>query len=562
MATTVDLGNVIGPQGPQGVQGIQGPKGDTGPVGPTGPKASADINNLNPLKVSNTPNVVDCSDKNTTVGIGCSAISGTNSVAIGYRANTSIASRSPSKSVTIGANALAGISSSSESGSVSVGYGTEAVNGSVAIGYKSKANNTGCVSIGDSCSASNGYTEDSVVIGHNAHVNDNNSSVPANMCVVIGANSEADAGTENSVVVGPQSYVGGENSVAIGSAVGAYGKQDIAIGCNAATTGINESDGTGGDNIVIGVSAVCAGTAKESIAIGEQANTTKESSISIGTNARVSGSNCIAIGDSIIANSKKSVAMGSNAACAEGADFSVVIGSSATLYKPSSVCIGGGAAVSEKNSVAIGYACSCDFEDSVALGRGSTASSKYEVSVGNPTTQRRICNVADPKNSYDAVNLLYFNQNTPVTIKIAEGIATSTAALNASKTYAGFPNISIDATVYSMLFRYVYKGKLVPDAIIFEKAGSTTSPTKRQVFSVSQSQYIRTADVLNLNVLADCFVNFGMVTNASSTMLNLARVELSMSSSAEIMMNVSSSSAMGFDKNSTYAMYISFKRAA
>ena len=33
MATTVDLGNVIGPQGPQGAQGIQGPKGDTGPAG-------------------------------------------------------------------------------------------------------------------------------------------------------------------------------------------------------------------------------------------------------------------------------------------------------------------------------------------------------------------------------------------------------------------------------------------------------------------------------------------------------------------------------------------------
>ena len=50
-----------------------------------------------------------------------------------------------------------------------------------------------------------------------------------------------------------------------------------------------------------------------------------------------------------------------------------------------------------------------------------------------------------------------------------------------------------------------------------------------------------------------------MVTNASSTMLNLARVELSMTSQTEIMMNVSSSSAMGFDNNSTYAMYMSFK---
>ena len=44
-------------------------------------------------------------------------------------------------------------------------------------------------------------------------------------------------------------------------------------------------------------------------------------------------------------------------------------------------------------------------------------------------------------------------------------------------------------------------------------------------------------------------------------MLNLARVELSMTSKTEILMNVSISSAMGLDPNSTYAMYMSLKRA-
>ncbi len=41
MATTLDLGRVVGPQGPKGdtgATGPQGPKGDTGAVGPQGPK--------------------------------------------------------------------------------------------------------------------------------------------------------------------------------------------------------------------------------------------------------------------------------------------------------------------------------------------------------------------------------------------------------------------------------------------------------------------------------------------------------------------------------------------
>lgn len=40
MATTVDLGKVVGTTGPQGPQGIQGPKGDTGPQGFKGPTGS------------------------------------------------------------------------------------------------------------------------------------------------------------------------------------------------------------------------------------------------------------------------------------------------------------------------------------------------------------------------------------------------------------------------------------------------------------------------------------------------------------------------------------------
>ena len=67
MATTVDLGKVIGPQGPQGLQGIQGPKGETGPQGPkgeTGPAGTTNWSNITnkPFnRVGSAPLAIDSS---------------------------------------------------------------------------------------------------------------------------------------------------------------------------------------------------------------------------------------------------------------------------------------------------------------------------------------------------------------------------------------------------------------------------------------------------------------------------------------------------------------------
>lgn len=44
MATTIDLGQVVGPQGPKGDTGAQGPKGDTGLTPTITASASVDAN--------------------------------------------------------------------------------------------------------------------------------------------------------------------------------------------------------------------------------------------------------------------------------------------------------------------------------------------------------------------------------------------------------------------------------------------------------------------------------------------------------------------------------------
>lgn len=397
MATTVDLGKVIGPQGPQGVQGPQGPKGETGPQGPKGETGPAGTTNWS--NITNRP---------------------FNQV------------------------------------------------GSAPLGTDS-AGDLVC---------------------------------NVNMITPLVCSQEPEAN---------------ELSLAIGEGATAASKQDIAIGLQAQTTAYN-TQFVSGDNIAIGTKAACADSAQVAIAIGNAAAVTSGSGISIGHSASAVTDGSISLGNRTKTSGSDAVAIGSNA--------------------------------------------TCKFNSSVALGTGSIATSENEVSVGSADNPRRITYVAQPTHSYEAVNLAYFNKNSPFTLKLCDNVSTSTAVLDTNKTFAGFSNITMDNLVYSSLYMYMYRAKMVPDSIIFETTGSSTSPTKRQVFAISQCQHIYVNNILNLNLLADCFVNFGMITNASSNMINLARVELSITSTTEIMMNVSSASAMGIDTRSTYAMYLSLKRAA
>lgn len=264
-----------------------------------------------------------------------------------------------------------------------------------------------------------------------------------------------------------------------------------------------------------------------SLAIGEGATSASKQDIAIGTSAHTTGHNQHnASGDNI--------AIGTNAACTNTA----------------------------QSAIAIGCDADCSSSHSVALGERSISTGTYEVSVGNQNEQRRICFVDNPSNDYDAVNLTYFTNRVPVTVMLCSNVSTSTAVLNTNMTFATFSNIKLPSSAYDLMYTYIKLKNFTPDCIIFQVQGQTQTPTKQQVFTVSQSQNVYISNVLNLNILADCFVNYGMITNASSTMLNLARVELSMSSKTEILMNVSSASAMNIDKNSTYAMYLQLRPAS
>ena len=499
MATTVDLGKVIGPRGPQGPQGVQGPKGEPGPAG-----ANWYVLGI-ARKDYNEPGtfILDM-----TEGLNSNISDAFNSypyVVCRLRYDNHI------KAIFVPTAYYDKWSDSANKYENYIQFSCLTLKGT--SNYVPYYNNI--------VICENGTITGSVKDVDPAVDWSNIANRPFNGIgsAPLGTDSAGDL-ICNVNVIAPllcsQDAEANELSLAIGEGATAASKQDIAIGLQAQTTAYNKQF-VSGDNIAIGTEAACADSAQVAIAIGNAAVVTSGSGISIGHSASATTNGSISLGNSTQTSGSDAVAIGSNA--------------------------------------------TCKFNSSVALGTGSIATGENEVSVGSADNLRRITYVAQPTHSDEAVNLAYFNKNSPVTLKLCNNVSTSTAALDTNKTFAGFSNITMDNLVYSSLYMYMYRAKMVPDSIIFETTGSSTSPTKRQVFAISQCQHIYVNNILNLNLLADCFVNFGMITNASSNMINLARVELSITSTTEIMMNVSSASAMGIDTHSTYAMYLSFKRA-
>jgi autotransporter adhesin len=82
---------------------------------------------------------------------------------------------------------------------------------------------------------------------------------------------------------------------------------------------------------------------------------------------------------------------------------SVAIGAGAVAQ--SSVAVGGGAQATGANSTALGDNATASEEFSVALGAGSVADQPNTVSIGAPGSERRLTNLADGIDAFDAVNL-------------------------------------------------------------------------------------------------------------------------------------------------------------
>lgn len=320
-------------------------------------------------------------------------------------------------------------------------------------------------------------------------------------------------------------------------------------------------------NYTLGNAATC--DMDYSLAIGSDSISGGEYDIAIGTGAHT-------IPDNSATERHCNIAIGNEAVC-DASTKCIAIGTNAIASGEASICIGQNSKVANATQgISLGNNAICEYGNSVALGAQSQVDENNQVSIGNSDIQRRLSNVANPTKSYDAVNLDYFKKNTPGFVTITYDLDPSKAKLNASKTSAQFPSISIDNEVYNKLFTYMYKRTFVPDSIIFTYINYGDDSIKRQVFSVSDSgqMYDYLDQRFTFSIYAQSFVHQQMTTmiqSASSTMLNLARVSLQlhfapigsgeppMNVGPVISISVTSSSEIKFDSGRTYRVYLSFK---
>ena len=321
------------------------------------------------------------SDKAMAIGNGAGAAS-KNAVAVGASAQAI-----GSDSLALGPNARTEL---------------EAHNG-VAIGSWAKATEDNAIAIGQSAGAK---AENAIAVGLAAKANGTNS-------MALGANSGVAEDTTNSMALGNSAKVenaDSDSALAIGDGARVTASHAVAVGAGATATGVH-SLAVGTDLTVRGDSAMGIGYGAQvngtnAIGIGKAVNATDENVIALGTAAAANEAGAISIGERATVNSYDSIAIGAESSVAEGSQEAVALGYQATVSKNGAAAFGSHSSAAGELSTALGLNARTELgaSGSVALGAASVATGVNEVSVGNDTLKRKITNVADGRNSNDAVN--------------------------------------------------------------------------------------------------------------------------------------------------------------
>jgi len=337
--------------------------------------------------------------------------------------------------IALGQGAMAG----TEDGAVADGAG------SIAIGRDSQASGNSTVALGDGASVEDERVSNALAIGTDARVSGNQSD----QAVAIG--NEAHAGAASATALGAAAAASGTSATALGAGAQASGGSSIAIGQSNAAAGSAFAAGTGayagtpdsialGTNAGVGTVGNAAGDRTSHIAIGTGAGQTvagnQNTAIGYSAGSGVTGDDNIALGTEagggLTGNNNISIGVGANngaggraqaisiGARTEAGSDSVALGDGARALGTETLALGKDSGA-EGNGVAVGALAWAD-GNSVALGRNSAArnsdisGSGYltgaaapgsVVSVGNTSSdlQRRIVNVADGAQGYDAVNV-------------------------------------------------------------------------------------------------------------------------------------------------------------
>jgi len=178
---------------------------------------------------------------------------------------------------------------------------------------------------------------------------------------------------------------------------------------------------------IVASSLVVSFASADSVWIDNSVNTHPQDSVKIGKSGYVGASEAIAIGSHADAHSDYSTSVGRYS---QSAERGTAIGGDSAATADASTAVGVNAKASAENSVALGTDSSANAKNSVALGFNSVANEINTVSVGSRTNKRRVTNVADGINDYDAVNVKQLhNVRDEARAGIASALSLAPAAL-------------------------------------------------------------------------------------------------------------------------------------
>jgi len=201
-----------------------------------------------------------------------------------------------------------------------------------------------------------------------------------------------------------------DNGVARNTAVGVDANANGSTGKPAAALGYKAN---ASKNNAVAIGSKAQATEVNTVAIGTQAEASNKTATAIGYKSIASGDKSTVVGTQAQASKTKSQAFGWHAT-ASGTQ-STAIGSGNTNASRTeasgvrSTAIGAGTRATKADSIAIGTNAKATHKNSVALGANSVTTAPNTVSVGSVGDERRITNVADGINPYDAVNMRQFN---------------------------------------------------------------------------------------------------------------------------------------------------------
>ena len=242
---------------------------------------------------------------------------------------------------------------------------------SIAIGDKSKSNQTGGGMLPGSRSTNTG----AIAVGGGATAYGNNA-------ISIGASSNATY--DKAVAIGSDTIANKETSIALGGRAEATALGAMALGGWTTASGdfalaIGGSDRNGRNAVADGTGATVASGARSS-AIGRHAKATGADAVAFGTGTQASGVEAVAIGKGAASTASKALAFGQGAQAQAGDTVAVGTGTQATGGE--AVAIGKGAASTESNALALGRESQAQAADAVAVGANTQASGIEAVAIG------------------------------------------------------------------------------------------------------------------------------------------------------------------------------------